>query len=173
MLGYHIYVHDDNTNTITTYEINDTRCTVGKLFNILGIDPDVYVLLFDDDLSLNELDKDTLLADIGLGAECTVHKWTDYNPEELKIINEYSIEALDAYNEIFSLTRSETKYNEFSDRYRGYFNCPYEFVDYCLESEEAYNNLPKFIQTSIDREYLYNIYMVDFNEENGHYFWAY
>ena len=106
----------------------------------------------------------------------TFHEITNGFSEDIEVYDNsapdiYYFDELDAYNGIFSLTRSETKYNEFTDRYRGYFNCSYEFVDNCLESEEAYNNLPGFIQTSIDREYLYNIYMNDFRELNGYYFW--
>ena len=101
MAGYIIYARDNLTKKTTAYEIDDIECTIKKLFKILRIDPDIYTLSFGDE-ELNELDEDTMLADIGLGSECTVSISTDYSLSELKIINEYSLKHLEAYKDSYN-----------------------------------------------------------------------
>lgn len=176
MTGYIIYSRDDLTNDTIAYEIDDIECTVDKLFtDILEVNRCWQTVIFDDEI-LNELDKDTMLADIGLGSECTViisdKELTD---DEQKIIEEYSIEALEAYKIYMGMEDEDVEYATFSDNYRGHFNTQEEFVDYCLECEEFYNNedLPWYLKRCIDREkdYLYEVFMNDYWEENDHYFW--
>lgn len=101
MTGYIIYARNDLSGEVNAYEIDDIECTIEDLFRILKIDPEVYVLLFGDEV-LNKLDKNTMLADIGLCSECTVNIWTDYHPDELKIITEYSLKHLEAYRDSYN-----------------------------------------------------------------------
>lgn len=102
MSGYIIYSRNELTNDTTAHEIDDIECTVDKLFtDILEVDPDVYTVSFGDEI-LNELDKDTMLADIGLCPESTVNISTEYSPSELKIITEYSLKHLEAYRDSYN-----------------------------------------------------------------------
>ena len=168
-----IYVHDDNLRNITTYEINDTKCTIDKLFNILNINRCWQIIMFNNEV-LNSMDKDTMLSDIGLGPECTITiSDKELTEDEERIIKGYSIEALEAYKVYMGMEEEDVEFNHFSDNYRGYFSSPYEFVNYCIESEEIYDNLPYYFKKCIDKEkdYLYEVYMNDFWEQDGYYFW--
>lgn len=96
------------------------------------------------------------------------------NEEELKIINEYSKEALDIYQELFNIQKNNTTIDEFNNRYIGHFSHPHKFVDECLRVEDLYEDLPWYLKNCIDdqKDYLYEIYMNDYIQKNDHYFWV-
>lgn len=68
----------------------------------------------------------------------------------------------------------DVEYNEFSSYYYGHYENRYDFVDSLLECEDVYYDpdTPWYIKECIDREkdYLYDTFMIDFNEHSGHYF---
>jgi len=89
-------------------------------------------------------------------------------PDATKIIDEYSEDALEAYLELYGETNEEVEYEKFQERYIGKFSED-EFVDYVLEELNDFK-FPHWVH--IDYEQTHTDIMKDFNEENGHYFWA-
>ena len=185
MTTYNINVYNKMTNKTIVYNIKD-ECTVGELLNnILKVNICWQEVMIthndsyedrDDDNILNLLLYSAILTDIGLGSDwnnITISE-KELSKDETLIIKNYSKEALEAYKICMGEENDDVEYNIFSDNYRGYFSNPDDFVDYCLESEYSYNNLPWYIQKCIDKEknYLYEVYMKDFWEENNHYFWG-
>ena len=129
MAEYIIHAHNYTTNETILCKINDTS-TIENLFNdVLKISSDIYDISCNDE-DLNELDKDTILVDIGLGHESVITINSIYTPDELKIIDEYSLDALEAYVNLFHFNSSEIEYYKFDNEYRGYFRKNSEFVDY-------------------------------------------
>ena len=161
MSGYTIYVHNDLSCTKTGYEIENVECTVDKLFNIIKLNPDLYLIKFGT-IILNSLNPNTLLADIGLGSECTINALLrNLDKEESVIVNMYSIEALNAYY----MAGYNSSNIEFFDRmYYGYF-----------ESKEAFLKticIPQNIKDRYSVDELHDMYgCSDFNIIDNHYFW--
>lgn len=176
MTGYIIYARKEFNDTIEAYEVNDIECTIEKLFDdILNINRCWQIVSFGRE-SLNELPRYTPLSDIGLGSESTIDiKNKKLSEDEERIIEDYSKDALEAYKTHYFLEDSDVEYSLFSNKYRGYFGHPHHFVDHNLEIEYGYNHLPWYLKQSIEMEkdYLYDVYTENTDEENGYYFWAY
>lgn len=179
MTGYIIYAQNDLTGEKIAHEINNIKSTIDDLFkDVLKINRCWQKVIFSD-INLNLEGGNTMLADIGLGSECTVIICNKILTEDdIKIINEHSKEILEAYKICMEIEDEDVNYTTFSNIYAGHFDTPYKFVDWCLEEEEeqlSINCLPWYLQDCIEREkdYLYEVFMSNYYwERDGHYFWG-
>ena len=144
MAGFIIYALD-NTNNKAAYEIYNIECTVDDLLNdILKINRCWEVVTFNED-ELNYMNKDTMLADIGLDSECTVViKNKVLSENEQLIIDSYSKEALEAFKIHKNLEDEDIKFNDFSSKYIGKFN----------DINSAINDMDSTINDIKNRHYL-------------------
>lgn len=135
MTGYIIYVLYDLINETMSYEINDIECTIGNLFDkILKIDSNIYDVLFGNK-NLSMLNKNTMLADIGLGSDCQINVSTKYSPLELKIITEYSLKHLKVYKDSYNYRNyndDKKIYQSFTKDYIGRYP-PEHLNDFFME----------------------------------------
>ena len=130
MTGFIIYALN-NTNNKVAYEIYNIECTVYDLLNdILKINRCWEVVTFNES-ELNYINEDTMLADIGLGTECTVViKNKVLSDNEQMIIDKYSKEALEAFKIYKNLEDKNIKFNDFSSKYIGKFDNIDDVIDH-------------------------------------------
>lgn len=174
MKTYIIYVEND-----TTYEINNIECTIGDLLDhILKINrcwQEVYIKdteEYYDENNLNMLLNNIGLVEMGLGSkwDTIIIQNKKISKDEQKIIKEYSKELLEIYKVYMHMMDEDVQYDTFIYNYKGYFPTSDDFVDYCLEKDELYNDyIPWYIDK--ERDYLYEVYMNDYWERYEHYFW--
>ena len=172
MSGFIIYALDDANNKVA-YEIYNIECTVGDLLDdILKINRCWEVVVFNED-ELNYMNKDTMLADIGLGSECTVIiKDKVLSENEQKIVSDYGERALEEYKIFIGNTNMEAKYNNFTNEYAGYFSDTESFVNYCLKYHQSFIKFDcmYFDRMPSDIDKLYEIFVTYFWRSNNHYF---